>query len=495
MSIIPLQLEFCPEVRTVEGNVDYTRFAQELSRIDEIIRQSGIEDDFVRRSVEKFKADCAKRKTKIKNGHIRRHEQRAITAFRSMILQGLLSEDFRGMSRRLAECPLFRWFCQIERLDIIRVPSKSTLQEFSQMMPEDELREIIGKLVGAGQEGRTTLNLANDLELNRIWLDTTAVKTNIHFPVDWVLLRDAVRTLMKATILIRSHGLKSRMESPKKFLKEMNRLSIEMTQCRRKSEAKRQRKKTLRKMKKMVKVVLGHARRHRDLLDSEWEQTDWTRKQAEQVIRRLDGVIELLPQAQKQAHERIIGERQVKSSEKLLSIYETETRVIVRGKAEADVEFGNTLLLAEQENGVIVDWELYRESAPADSQLLQRSITRIESTIKKTIESATTDRGFDSADNVTFLEKKKIYNGMCPRNPHDLKKRRRQRRFVLLQTRRGSTEARVGILKNSFLGTPMRAKGFEHRELTISWRVLAHNLWVLARLPMAELEEPLRQAA
>ena len=34
------------------------------------------------------------------------------------------------------------------------------------------------------------------------------LKADIHFPVDWVLLRDGVRTLMKATLLIRKAGLR-----------------------------------------------------------------------------------------------------------------------------------------------------------------------------------------------------------------------------------------------------------------------------------------------
>ena len=41
----------------------------------------------------------------------------------------------------------------------------------------------------------------------------------------------------------------------------------------------------------------------------------------------------------------------------------------------------------------------------------------------------------------------------------------------------------MGILKNVFLGAPMRSKGFAHRELTVTWTVLVHNLWVIARLP------------
>jgi len=35
------------------------------------------------------------------------------------------------------------------------------------------------------------------------------------------------------------------------------------------------------------------------------------------------------------------------------------------------------------------------------------------------------------------------------------------------------------------MGRPLRSKGFMHRELSVAWGVLAHNLWVLARLPKA----------
>ena len=55
-------------------------------------------------------------------------------------------------------------------------------------------------------------------------------------------------------------------------------------------------------------------------------------------------------------------------------------------------------------------------------------------------------------------------------------------RFARMQRRRAQTEARIGILKGGFLGRPMRAKGFEHRELALAWGVLTHNVWMLARL-------------
>jgi hypothetical protein len=137
------------------------------------------------------------------------------------------------------------------------------------------------------------------------------------------------------------------MQAPEEFLRQMNRLSIQMSQQGRRCGSKKERKRVLRQMKKLVRVVRGHARRHRALLDQHWAETAWTRAQAEQVLRRIDGVLELLPRAQKQAHERIIGNRPVANDEKILSLYDQDVHVIVRGKAGAEVEFGNTVLLGQ----------------------------------------------------------------------------------------------------------------------------------------------------
>lgn len=489
MTTIAVQLRLRPPLSTVVGNVDYTRFRLELERMDELLVNSGAERDFMERSGRRYVARAESAGAKVDQNRLLRHQARSVTVLRSMVLMSILGEDFRGMSRRLAECQLFRYFCGLECLGDIRVPSKSTLQEYSRWLPEAEMREVVGKLLRAAGEGSTGLELANDVELERVWLDSTCVKAKMHFPVDWVLLRDGVRTLMKATALIRRHGLKSRMEDPAQFLKSMNRLSIEMTLCHRSKDAKRLRKRCLRKMKKLVHVITEHAHRHRDLLDREWERTDWTRKQTEQVLGRIDRVIELLPKAKKQAHERIIGGRSVANKDKLLSLYETEARVIVRGKAGAEVEFGNTLLVAEQENGLLVDWAFHRESAPADSKLLSPSIERISKLTGRPVKAVTADRGFDSANNTLLLTNGSIVNNICPKNPHQLGERMKDPQFAAAQKRRGSTEGRIGVFKNVFLGSPLRAKEAHNRELAIAWRVLAHNLWVLARLPKMEAAE------
>ena len=69
----------------------------------------------------------------------------------------------------------------------------------------------------------------------------------------------------------------------------------------------------------------------------------------------------------------------------------------------------------------------------------------------------------------------------------------KQSSFRKLHKRRAQTESRIAIFKNTVLKCPLKIKGFNHRALSVSWAVLTHNLWVLARLPKAL--EKLKQTA
>ena len=477
--ILPFPEELRPRLPTIVGNVDYRTLRQQLEQIDSLLRLSGVERAFVERSVDGWSKAG---KTPPSASEQTRYQQRSRRALRCNLLRTLLQEDYRGFSCQLAGNPLYQWFCRIDALDQVRVPSKSELQRFAHWLPETGMRTLLDDLLRTAVEEPATLELQKALDLEAYFVDSTALKANIHFPTDWVLLRDAVRTLMKATLLIRREGLLRRMEEPEAFLSRMNRLSIEMSQQARRAGSKKGRKRVLRQIKKLVGVVEGHARRHRDCLDKDWGKTRWTRRQAEVVIRRIDGILELLPRARRQAHERIIGERKVENAEKILSLYDTDVRVIVRGKAGAEVEFGNTVLLGENRQGVIVDYQIFRESAPADSQVLFGSLVRVREGTGRCVEAVVADRGFFSASNSSALEESGTYDALCPRNPGKLSERMKDEKFASLQRRRAQTEARIGILKRGFLGRPMRARGFEHRELALAWGVLTHNLWVLARL-------------
>lgn len=491
--IIPFPQEFRPKLPTIVGNVDYLTLRQRLEQIDALLRAGGVEEDFVQRALQRWNPEA---KTKVSAAEQIRFQNRSRRALRCSLLRTLLQEDFRGFSCQLAGNPLYQWFCGVDALEVVRVPSKSELQRFSVWLPEAQMRAVIEGLLRKAIQQAPQLELQAALDLEEYFLDSTCLKANLHFPTDWVLLRDGVRTLMKATILIRKAGLRGRMEGPEEFLRRMNRLCIQMTQQSRRSGGKKARKRVLRQMKKLVGVVRAHARRHRELLDQRWAQTPWTRPQAEQILRRLDHVLEVLPRAQKQAHERIIGGRPVDNAQKILSLYDLDVRVIVRGKAGAEVEFGNTVLVGENRQGVILDYAIFKDCAPADCHLLFESLLRVQGVVARQVGAVTTDRGFASAANSRGLADSATFDGTCPRPPEELRHRMKDPKFARLQRRRAQTEGRIGILKNGFLGRPLRAKGFAHRELSLAWGVLTHNLWMLAKLRKVKAKaDPLPRAA
>jgi IS5 family transposase len=418
--IIPFPQELRPRLPTIVGNVDYLTLRERLEQIDALLRQSGVERDFVQRALTGW-TRAAKGKPTAREQE--KFQQRSRRALRCTVLRTLLQEDYRGFSCQLAGNPLYQWFCLVDALDQVRVPSKSELQRFAHWLAPKPMRQVIDGLLKGAVDQPRKLGLKEALDLEEYFLDSTCLKANIHFPTDWVLLRDGVRTLMKATLLIRKAGLRRRMQAPEQFLRQINRLSMAMSQQARRAGRKKGRKRVLRQIKKLVRVVREHARRHRDLLDQQWEQTELTRAQAQQILRRIDGVLELLPRAQKQAHERIIGARPVANADKILSLYEPEVRVIVRGKAGAEVEFGNTVLLGENRQGVLLDYEFFRESAPADSQLLFGSLLRVWEATGRHVGAAVTDRGFASADNSRTLREGGTFDGLCPRRPAELSRR------------------------------------------------------------------------
>jgi IS5 family transposase len=498
--ILPMQGELCQPLPNIIGNADYLEYRHIIMRINELIELSGLDQNAMIIFLNRIELLLPEDKS-LNPFQQTRIQFMARKAFRCMIAKELTGLSFRSLSARLADSPLLQDFCYLTQFGKVQVPGKSTLERWEKAFCEDEIREMVTRLLLTASapkkpgEDNQELMLEKEINLADYYLDTTCIKANIHYPVDWILLRDATRTLMKATILIRNRGLKKRMENPRSFVREMNKLCIRMTHARNEKDSKRKRKRILRMMKKMMAKVKDHALRHRDLLAEKWQETDLTRRQAFQILNRMDNVISKLPEALRQAHERIIGERKVKNAEKILSLYDRDINVVVRKKADAMVEFGNKCLIGEQEDGLIIDWMLYKGKVPGDAPLLSESLNRIERTYNMTPDSVATDRGFSSKKNQELLKNEKIKDFICPKSVRELKARMKSRKFVKHQERRAQTEARIAIIKNVFLGKLLRSKGFRNRNTGLGWAILTHNLWVMARLPCAVETQNIKKPA
>ncbi len=493
MKNIAIQCLLRPALTVVDRCLDYDNFRATIERIDRLLIDSEVESQGVDLALERGQPMSVKARQKRANF--------ALKALRMETLRYLLGGiSFRHLSRALGSSDLLADFCRVRHIDGIRGISKSTLERASKFFSEKQLRALhrtLTEVVGDADLARQVVGLDKPIDTTICLIDGTCLEVNIHWPTDWVLLKDVAGTLLKAIRLIREKaGLRHRMPiEPEPLARQMNRLCIQMTHSRRRKDSARQRKGILRQMKKLLKRIGEHARSHRELLQACWEQSDYSEKQVQQILTRMERMSELIPVVIKQAHEQIIGGRQVKNAEKVLSVYEPDAQVIVRGKAGQEVEFGNTLFLGESVEGYLLDWKLYGSRTPSENEQMQESLQRQNRfNLAEPIAAMCADRGFASQRARRQLAQEGIYDALCPRDPKQLKKRMEEPHFRQLQKRRASTEGRIGVLKNRWQAGRLRSKGFANRSISVAWSVLSHNLWKVAKM-LAQQDELKTKAA
>ncbi len=415
MKNIAIQCLLRPALTVVDRCLDYDNFRATIERIDRLLIDSEVESQAIELALEGWQPMGLKGR--------QQRASFAIKALRMDTLGRLLGGiSFRHLSRALGSSDLLADFCRVRQIDGIRGISKSTLERASKFFSEEQLRALhrtLTEVVGDAFLARK-VGLDKPIETTICLIDGTCLEANIHWPTDWVLLKDVAGTLLKSIRLIRQKaGLRHRMAvEPEQSARQMNRLCMQMTHSRQRKDSARQRKDILRQMKKLLKRIGEHARRHRELLQACWEQSDYSKKQVQQILARMERMSELIPVVIKQAHERIIGSRQVKNAEKVLSVYEPDVQVIVRGKAGQEVEFGNTLFLCESVEGYLLDWKLYGSRTPSENEQMQESLQRQNRfAVAESIAAMCADRGFASQRASLQLAQEGIYDALCPRDP------------------------------------------------------------------------------
>jgi len=489
---ITFQPEFFTPAPNVLNNKEHFQYKTILDGIDCILKSSALDllfaKDYLDAVIERGQAAGIERKPTAKR--ISFLTEHAVRAYRCMILKNLLQKPYRELSILIADSVLLQNFCHIPNLNNeVQVPSKSSLQRFSRLFSEEFLRGQVIRLIHQASHKESVLGLAAAIDTKDVFVDATCMKADIHFPVDWVLLKDCMMTILKAILVIRKHGLKYRIKDPKRFISQLNAQCMSITSIAGKPGAKKDRKKKFRQLRDLGTTIRTHGCNYISELESRWESsTDLTEGQKVVIIKRLEDMVALIPKAIEQAGKRILQNMPPENKEKILSAYHEDVNVLKRGKAGADCEFGNPLFIAEQQDGLIVDWKLYRTDVK-EPQSTPESIKRMIDEYDFTIGSVTGDRGCHSAANDSMLTQREIFSGLASRKPLEMAEKMKDPKFRALQKRRAQTEGRIGILKNCFLDGSLYERTFDDKELAVTWAVFTHNLWGLARILKKDLLE------
>lgn len=468
---------------------EFNEFLDRLELIDQLLMQSGFELKFAEHHLEELEKFVGH---PLSSSAVRRHTEYAVQGLRCNILKMLLRQSYRQVSVAIAASPDFQAFCQVGDLYSAETPSKSKLHDFGKIVSGETLQKFNHLLTGYASSKKVADFELDPLDCRTLWMDATCLMATIHFPVDWVLMRDAVRTLVKAILCIRRHGLKRRIHAPENFLSQINSLCMEMTANRRQKDAVKSRKSVFRRMKKVVAVVRQHAERYRDLLAANRSQTDLNKDEAAQIIGRIENILTQLPAALEQAQTRIIRGEKVDADAKTISFYDHSASVIVRGKTGAEVEFGNELNIVEQQDGLIVDWQLFEEKISdidkLHAMLVRYPLEQLE------ITGLAADRGYDSPRSRQLLTKLEIANHIAARSPKEFAAQLENETFRILHRRRSQTEPRIAAVKR-FIGPRMPCRDFEFKKRHTGWAVLTHNLSLLARMISQARQQKMLTAA
>jgi len=405
---------------------------------------------------------------------------------RSLVLMRVKNWDYRELRERIADGVSLRRFTDFYCRP---VPKHHSFQRGFVRLTPQSMKEVNALVVGAAVK----LGLEDGAKLRA---DTTVVQTDIHHPTDNTLLWDVVRVvtrevrrLAKALEMRKIKGFCDRTRAARRRMYEIQRMTTRQRQDRQTE--------TYRKLIGFAAEVLASARgalketakmRGQDIVTS--LAIEALRKKIEDFCGLGDRVVD-------QARRRVLNGEQVPNSDKIYSIFEPHTDLIVRGKVRTPVEFGHKIFLAESARGLITQYEVLKGN-PSDEIHVSPCLERHKKVFGRAPKLYSTDRGFFSERNLTSCKRAHVKVACIPQRGGKKTSQREAYEssavFKEGQRFRAGVEGRISVL---FRGRGMKrclAEGRERFELLVAAAVLANNLMQIATLLMTK-SSPKRKAA
>jgi len=310
-----------------------------------------------------------------------------------------------------------------------------------------------------------------------IRMDSTVVETDIHHPTNNELTWDCIKTAHRIIKKLQKSGCLEKVRNYQKQAKK-HRFQINNTK---KGEEK---KELFGKQLKLLRRSINQAERALIEADMSGDINDWLIAQELKV---------LLPKMEKvydiTCRHELLGES-VPNAEKIFSIYEEHTDIIVKGKRE--VEFGHKVNLITGRSSIILGVEI-ESGNPGDSKLYAGALESIIENYGITPRDVVTDGGYASLRNQEIAKEIGVVNIVFNKIVGSLKN------IVTsgnMQTRlkkwRSGIEAVISNIKRGFNLERCAWKGREHFDAKVLWSVIAYNIRVMTSLLLPKLQSQIQ---
>jgi transposase, IS5 family len=392
---------------------------------------------------------------------------------RCCVMKHLKGWSFRDLERELRNNLVYRRFTHF---DADTTPDFTVFSRSFALLSPAVTAEIHQRVVRlACEEGVA--------QGRRLRTDSTVVESNVHYPTDSSLLGDGIRVLSRSLERIADECKTGAVEvvdharAVKHRLLEISRAAKSLT------EANQKRMRL--SYQKLLALTRGVVRQASEVVQR-WGQgrlkVVGTVLGVATQIGQLRHFLPLVENVIRQTKERVVkGNSHVE--DKLLSLFETHTEVIRKGKAHKPNEFGRLVRIDEVENGIVSGYEVLTGN-PADTTSWMPALQQHQACFGQAPEMATGDRGFFSAKNEREAEAlgvKKVALPARGRLSAKRAKQQKQRWFRRGLRWRAGIEATMSTLKHPFSMARATYKGDRGFQRYVGWCVITKNLFSIAR--------------
>jgi len=311
-------------------------------------------------------------------------------ALRALIVKQMNGFSYDELAFHLADSQTYRTFCQIGFTD--RSPKRSTLAENIKRIKSSTLERVNRSLVDAAR--------AAGIEQGRkVRVDSTVSETNIHPPSDSALLFDCVRVLTRQMVAAKKLGV-DQIRFPDRTRRAKRRW-LEIHRAR----GKRQRKRLYRDLVNVTKEVLVATSDLLDAVSTHEPRSVVDATRLEVITVDLERYLPLTRRVLDQTCRRVFNEETVPASEKIVSIFEEHTDIIV--KAPRKTQYGHKVSLSGGPSSMILDCVVAKGN-PADSSDAQTMIDRQIEIYGRPPRQVAFDGGYTSRDNLQSIKAKGV---------------------------------------------------------------------------------------
>ncbi len=425
----------------------------------ELIRMSLVLDQ-LSDVTELVHADLVRPGTKPHKG---RRGMSAEQVLRALIIKLMNGWGYEQLAFHLADSSCYRWFCRLGMGDT--TPDRSTLQKAIKRLRAKTLETINRKIVTFAVEQRIESG-------DKVRTDCTVVESNIHHPTDSSLLFDCVRVMAR----LMGHAQEAFAINYADRTRRAKRRALGILN----SKSASQRQGLYRDLLKVTQETVVQAQRVAERLDKIEVGDIMTLAKVQSLASELRRNVELTGRVISQTERRVLRGESVPATEKIVSIFEPHTDIIVKDRR--DVLYGHKICLTAGASGIVTD-VVVEHGNPADSTLAVKMVERQCTIFGKPPRQATFDGGFVSHANLDDIKKLGTKDVAFAKKCHlaisDMVKSTWV--YRCLRNFRAGVEGIISFLKRSFDLTRCRLSGLASFKAHVSASVFACNLLVVAR--------------